>query len=164
MNETPTGPMTGSILRLERMLLCCPAFIERIGGETELDTQESIKLFEHEDDPELLRKARPFAAIWPADEMDFQAVSGGSKNLITGQGELVLMLTDNDRMPSDVRASWFDFGGWIDSVFMFLKENSARDDFLRITQLRWLDKPAHTPRQEPEQDWHFWMTWLVEWN
>lgn len=163
MNEVATGPMTGSILRLERMLLDCPAFVARVKGENELEWRKSIKLFEYEDDPPLLKKSRPFATIWTADEMDFQQFAGGSKNWLRGSGELVLTLTDNDRI-RNVRAAWFDFAGWADAVFMNLQERSGRDQSLDISSLRWLQRPAHSPRNEPPDEWYFWTSWLVGWG
>lgn len=164
MNETPTGPMTDSILRLERMLLDCPAFVERVKGGNEKEWRRSIKLFEYEDDPLLVKKARPFAAIWPADEMDFNEFAAGSKSWLRGGGELVLTLTDNDNNPGDVRAAWFDFAGWVDSVFMDLMGRSGRDQSLDISSLRWLQKPVHSPRNEPQGEWYFWTSWLVGWG
>ena len=164
MNETPSGPMTGSILRLERMLLDCPAFVQRVRGDNELEWRESIKLFEYEDDPELLKKARPFAAIWPADALDFREFAGGEKNWLRGGGELVLMLTDNDRFPADTRAAWFDFVGWVDTVFMDIKKRSGRDQGLDVSSLKWMHRPAHSERSEPRTQWYFWCALLVGWG
>lgn len=163
MNEKPSGPMTGSILSLERMLLDCPSFVQRVLGDNEMEQRESIKLFEYDDDPELLTKARPFATIWTADEMDFASFAGGSKNWLRGGGELVLSLTDNDRI-RDVREAWFDFAGWVDSVFMDLKKRSGQDEALDITNLRWMQRPTHSPRLEAREGWYFWTSWLVAWG
>ncbi|HUT14437.1 MAG TPA: hypothetical protein VMY42_28385, partial [Thermoguttaceae bacterium] len=110
----PKGPITRSVLALRRLVATSTAFRRRVGVADEAQAHAKIHLFEFLDDgPQEIHASRPFAAIWPGDNLDLSQTAGGARNWMRAGGDLVLLLTDRDRYPKDRTLSGLDFAGWV---------------------------------------------------
>lgn len=166
--DPSVGPLTGSIQALERMLSYCPAFQTRVEAATAAEALKHIFLFDYEAETAAeLRRARPFAAIWPADRLDLDQVAGGQRIAVKCSGELVLLLTDTDRHPGMERRreSYLDFVGWVDQIILWLKDHSNESDYLTISKISFLQGVAHSPKKDEKSEGAYYhCALLVEWN
>jgi hypothetical protein len=167
MSDFPEGPLTGSVLALERMLSNCEAFRTRVGAATVAAALPHIHLFGYEDDPADIQAARPFASIWLADQWTLDQYAGGQRISMTCAGQLVLLLTDTDRHQTDRRASGMDFCGFVDKVLLFLKDHSNDEAdagggvYLSINRLSFLVGPRHSATKDEASEGSYWHTAIL---
>lgn len=159
------GPLTSAVYQLRRLLCESAAFRERVGAADEAAALPHVKTWDFEDDPAALQAARPFAAVWPADEFELARIAGGGQSLFDGGGELVLILTDYDRQPGDREASAWDFCGWLDKVLLEIAALAGVDDRLPIRHVSFLRRPLRTATKNEASAGAFWETaLLVTWR
>lgn len=166
LHDQAKGPMTGSVLGLQRLIVDSPAFQRRCGVENASEAEQHVHLFDYEADPVTLQAARPFAAIWPADELDYSVIAGGVRNLFSSSGGLVLVLTDRDRYPRERNRSGLDFCGWIDEiVWRDMLGHAGEDDRLAVGAVRLQQGFRHSPVEDEASAGSYWhVSFLVDWS
>jgi hypothetical protein len=150
------GFFTSSVYQLQRMVSESAAFQERRGLSSAAEALPHVKVFEYEATAEEIRKARPFACVWTGDKFEASPIGAGAAPPMRVSGDVVLILTDNDRFPGDREKSADDFIGWIDLVFADLLEKSGVDDRLSIQGVTLLQRPSRTPTAEEATAGAFW--------
>jgi len=136
MAELFTGMLTGPVLGLQRLVAESVAFQRRTKAANDQDAKRHIKLFRHRDDVYGFRSDRPFAAIWPTDDADFDQYAGGSQIYMSAGGALMLYLTDFNRHPGDDEQSGLDFCSWVDEVMHEVAAGAGVSDRLPIRNIR----------------------------
>jgi hypothetical protein len=151
------GLITSSILQIARLVSESAAFQTRVGAATAAEALPKVHLFEIDDtDPEALTEARPFALVWPADAFDMQCIAGGGNSLFKGHMQVVLVLSDNDRVAGDRAASALDFAGWIDAVVLDIVSAAGVDDRATIHEIRFMLAPSRTPTKDEPTSGAYW--------
>lgn len=160
-----TGVITTPILGLERLVAESTAFQRRRKVSNDVEARKHIHLFDYEDHPNTLKRARPFAAIWPADPVILSTIAGGTRNWMIAAGDLVLILTDNDNFPGrdNRRRSGLDFAGFVEGVIRDVRNNAGRDDRLNVRGLETILFAHSASRDAPSGE--FWeAAFQVHWG
>ncbi len=172
------GPLTGGVLGLERLVAESAFFRGRDGIDAGADldlAKQHIFLFDFfKEDPDEIQRARPFAALWPADLLNLQEISPGAKYFLEPGGELVMVLTDRDRYPglTNRRQSGLDFCTWVDQVLLDIAAAAGTDDVagteaqrLNIREIRLLQGVAHSHPKDAPSAGEFWhCAFLICWR
>ena len=162
-----SGPLTGSVFGLVRLLAESPSFQRKTGVSNQIEAEQHIYRWQFRESPLLLNAARPFAAVWPSFEMDFEQFAGGSANWLSGKGALTLYLTDNDRHPKEDRhKSGDEFAAWLDAVvYNDVKKKFAVDDHLDGTGITILRPPIHNREWDTTSQGNYWdAMFLIHWG
>lgn len=152
-----TGPITEGVFGLARLLRESAAFRALVGADDEATAEGSIWLWDlRTEDPLVLQRLRPFAAIWPADQLDLSQYAGGSQIWLAGGGAVVLLLTDVDRDLSARASAAYQFHNAIDTILTEILDGAGLDDRLPIRFAGFLQAPAHSPLKDRGSDGDYW--------
>lgn len=158
---TEKGPITSAVYQLRRLVAESAAFQARVGAESAEAAALKVKVWDYEDDPLELQRARPFAVVWPADQFDIDQLAGGGHPLFAGRMQLVLILTDVDRHPGDREASGDDFAGWIDELLLEMAAMAGVNDYMPISHVGFLRRPMRTATKDEAAAGAYWETFLL---
>lgn len=162
MSYTATGSISGSLLKLRTLLSESDGFQDFVSAADAAAALLKIKLLTYSDAPHDIQDARPFAAIWPADRFDMEAVSWGGANYLSPGGDIVLLLTAEGH---DTEADAMDFVCHVDEILNDLRDGSGVDDALPISRLRLLTGFAHSPPQDEQSAGAYWhVGFMVSWG
>lgn len=150
------GLITSGVYQLRRLVSESTAFQTRVEAADATAAALKVKVWDYEDDPAALQRARPFACVWPADQFDMTQVAGGGQSLFSGGMDLVLILTDVDRAPGDREASGDNFAGWLDLVLQDIAALAGVDDHLPIKSIRFLQRPARSAAKDEPSAGAYW--------
>jgi hypothetical protein len=159
------GPLSSGVYQLQRLVAESAAFRARVAIADVTAAKAKVKIFEYEADAATIANERPYACVWPGEKLDLAAVSGGANTLFRPSGELVLILTDNDRHPGEREASAADFVGWVDQVLLDILAAAGVDDRMTIRHVSLAARPARTPTKDEASAGAFWdVVWVVHWE
>jgi hypothetical protein len=160
-----TGPITGGVVGLHNMLVASTAYRDFLGVDSEEAASARTYLFDLDRQPAELVRLRPFAVIWHADKLDLEQYAGGQQNFLQGSGELVLVLTDNDRHPKDSNAGGLDFAAKLDAILLDLAGAAGESDNLSIRRVGLFSRILHNPREDEASAGSYWhAAFLIGWK
>lgn len=156
-----TGPITGGVVGLHNMLVASTAYRAFLGVENEKEASKRTYLFDLDRPPAELARLRPFAVIWPADKLDLEQYAGGEQNFLGSSGELVLVLTDNDKHPKDSTAGGLTFAASLDAILADLAGAAGRSDNLAIRRISLFSRILRNPREDEASAGAYWHAGLL---
>ena len=160
------GPITDSVAQLQRLVAESTAFQTRIASVDPAVIAAKILSYDYLDDPVAIKELRPFAVVWPGENLTISRYAGGSQSwLKVDRGDLILILTDKDNFPNDRSQSAADFVGWVDQVLMDIIAGAGKDDRLTISEISFKYPPArNSVKDEQAAGAYYSVAFLVSWG
>ena len=159
------GPLTGSVKGLARLVAESEAFQERTEKYSFPAALSRIFRWSYQEAPRVVHAERPFAVVWPADELTLSRYATGAGGF-TQRGGVVLVLTDKDRYPAEGReASGDNFCAWVDQVLLEMRDRAGVDDRIALSEPTLLRAPLHSRDVDAKAEGAFWdVIFLMRWG